>query len=235
MKKRYQLVTGVGLLVVGLLLAAYLAWVGYVQPHQRQEAARQEFVQVTVAIMPTATPTITPTKVPAVETVTVMPTVTVAAAPTAMPTPTSIPDPEDFLLEIPKINLAWVIREVPSDEEAYLGISKEELDRWGALRSSWYVYPGEVGVVVIAGHRDISGAPFLELNRLEVGDRVEITPKGGAKITYIVTDWKYVDPDALWVLEPSGEGIQDLRLVTCMVGSTAQRLVIFAETQRTVD
>lgn len=229
MKKR-PLVEGVGLIVVGLVLAAYLAWVGYIQPHQRQEVARQEFaVQITVAANTPPMPTATPTKVPTVEkTVTVVPAVTVAATPTPILTPTLIPEPKDFLLDIPKIDLAWVIREVPSDEEAYLGISKEELDRWGALRSSWYAYPGETGVVVIAGHRDIAGVPFLNLNRLEPGDEVNITLKDGTKISYFVTMWKYIDPDALWVLEPDGEDSQELRLITCMVGSTMQRLVIFA-------
>lgn len=215
----------IGILMIGtgLALVGFLAWSSYVQPLQIQAEARAEF-QTFTPVLKTRTPTNTPSPIAT------NPPITPTASPTASPLPPSpTPEPADFLLEVPAIELNWVVHEiVEPDLSDPWRIPKSDLDRFGVVRFPEMSFPGQPGVTALGGHRDISGAPFLRLDKLEEGDKIQITLQDGTIIRYEVFDKKYVDPYNLHVLEPRS-GKQELRLITCLVGSTQQRLIIFAQ------
>lgn len=161
------------------------------------------------------------------------------------PTVTTIPnnaekrEKSNFLLSIPKIDLSWEVRYLKENEviEENWGIPPEILDDWGTVHyprmdnsSVLYpklVYPGEVGVTAIAGHRDISESPFLRLDELEAGDNIYIHLAGGEVIRYIVVASIEIDPNESQVFVPQTKG-EELRLTTCPIGSTKKRFVVYA-------
>ncbi|MBL8212498.1 MAG: class D sortase [Bryobacterales bacterium] len=119
-------------------------------------------------------------------------------------------------LEIPKVNLAVVVRE---------GIDSRTLRR-AVGHVPGTALPGDAGNVVIAGHRDTF---FRDLRRVERGDELRLTTAAGA-FRYRVTGLKIVGPEAVdemaFTSEPS------LTLVTCFpfryVGPATRRLVVRA-------
>ena len=88
--------------------------------------------------------------------------------------------------------------------------------------------PGQAGNTVISGHRTTYGAPFGDLDRLEVNDRIMVDLPGGDTIVYEVRDLFVVDPDEVAVAATT-DGAR-LTLTTCTpVGSDRHRLVVQAE------
>lgn len=87
--------------------------------------------------------------------------------------------------------------------------------------------PGQPGNSVIPGHRTTYGAPFHELDELEIGDTIEIETALGLNI-YEVRESIIVKPTELWVTDPRpGSWIT---LSTCNPKfSSRERLIIFAE------
>jgi sortase A len=208
----------------GLAIIGFLAWSGYIKPLRIQAEARAEFKAFTPtakAEEPTSTPHSTATSVP------IAPTI----SPTPLPrSPTPTPEPADFLLEVPAIELEWVVHEIiEPDLNDPWRIPKAELDKYGVVRFPEMAFPGQPGVTAIAGHRDASGSPFLWLDKLKIGDEIQITLQDGTVISYKIFDKKYIDPLNLQVLDPQLEGEQELRLVTCLFGSIRKRLIISAQ------
>jgi sortase A len=90
--------------------------------------------------------------------------------------------------------------------------------------------PGIRGTVAIAGHRTTYGAPFRDLDKLEVGDTIDVEMPYGHFI-YRVERQQVVDPTATWVTRRVG--YDRLVLTACHPKySAAQRIVIFARLTR---
>lgn len=86
--------------------------------------------------------------------------------------------------------------------------------------------PGEPGNAAIAGHRTTYGAPFFNLDELEVGDPLLVTTRVG-EFRYEVTESKVVSPKETSVLGPTDDN--RLTLTTCHPRfSAAQRLIVVA-------
>jgi sortase A len=123
-------------------------------------------------------------------------------------------------LVIPRINV-----DVPVVE----GVGWEQLKK-GAGHLIGSANPGERGNVFIAGHNDIYGEIFRDLEELKVGD--EITAYAGQQVyRYIVRATRIVEPDDVSVMYPTSSPV--LTLLTCypyMVDS--HRLVVIAELER---
>jgi sortase A len=119
-------------------------------------------------------------------------------------------------LEIPDIGLSVMIAE---------GASARVLSRAvGHLRDT--ALPGELGNVVLAGHRDTF---FRRLGSLKAGDVIKvITPQG--QYIYGVRFTRVISARETWVLDPSGG--RTLTLVTCypfyFVGPAPERFVVRA-------
>ena len=84
--------------------------------------------------------------------------------------------------------------------------------------------PGEIGNVVVAGHRTTHGAPFRYIDLLLPGDEVIFTTDRGP-IVYNVTGTQIVQPDALWIVEPTPTATATL-FACHPPGSTRQRIVV---------
>jgi sortase A len=87
--------------------------------------------------------------------------------------------------------------------------------------------PGEGGNAGIAGHRDTT---FYPVRNLEVGDSVTVTT-AGAVLEYKVSETMIVEPEDVYVLEPTPAPA--LTLVTCypfnFVGSAPKRFIVRAD------
>lgn len=91
--------------------------------------------------------------------------------------------------------------------------------------------PGEVGNLVISGHRTTYGAPFGDLDRLQVGDPLVVQTREGW-VTYRMTGSQVVLPSAVQVTlpVPGRPGVAPteavLTLTTCHPAYSAQRRLV---------
>src|SRR5690242_492051 len=84
--------------------------------------------------------------------------------------------------------------------------------------------PGELGNVVVAGHRTSHGSPFLRLGDLRAGDTITFVMPSGT-FTYRVTGSQVVSPRAMWIVDQ--HEASEVTLFTCHPpGSATERLVI---------
>ena len=115
------------------------------------------------------------------------------------------------------------IPRVGLDVQLEHGIRLTTLDR-GPGHWPGTAMPGEIGNVVIAGHRTSHGAEFRHLDQLEPGDEVLFSTATGEH-TYVVTGTQIVKPDALWIVDPTAT--PTATLFACHpLGSTAERIVV---------
>jgi len=210
------------LLTIVLLLFLWLKWVG---PTWAAEARVVEFSQkieeqktgeVVVSSILSLTPSVlTPT--PSLLT------------PTSSPTPTPIIK-TDFLLKVPSINLELLVHHVLPEEETQnrfdFGVSKVILDKYNVVDYPYLAYPGEDGIVAIAGHRDIGGSPFWRIEDIEIGDQIVIQTDKGQEFFYTVYRVEVAEPNSeiFWETESS----QELRLVSCRIADISVRVYVFA-------
>jgi sortase A len=87
-------------------------------------------------------------------------------------------------------------------------------------------FPGEGGNIGLAGHRD---TVFRPLKRAKPGDRLELKTAGG-DYHYTITKTLIVDPDDVYVLDPTPS--PTLTLVTCYpfeyIGHAPRRFIVQA-------
>jgi len=87
--------------------------------------------------------------------------------------------------------------------------------------------PGPQGNIGIAGHRDTI---FRALRRAQVGDEFDLMTADG-EYRYRVTRTLIVDPDDVYVLDPTGT--PTLTLVTCwpfeFIGHAPKRFIVQAQ------
>ena len=99
--------------------------------------------------------------------------------------------------------------------------------RNGAGHMAGTPLPGQPGNAVISGHRTTYGAPFRDLDLLEIGDIIEVETALGVH-TYMVRETLIVAPTDVWVTD-NRTGAW-LTLTTCNPRfSSRERLIIFAE------
>lgn len=120
------------------------------------------------------------------------------------------------LIKIPKIGMDRVVVE---------GVSVEDLKK-GPGHYPGTPLPGQVGNMVISGHRTTYGGPFIRLDELVVGDEILVYNSTGP-FKYRVTENKIVSPTAVEVLDDSSDA--RLTLTTCHPKFSArERLIIVA-------
>ena len=87
--------------------------------------------------------------------------------------------------------------------------------------------PGELGNVVLAGHRTSHNAEFRHLDRLVAGDEVVMHTLAG-RFVYHVSSTEIVRPDALWVVDQTPA--RTATLFACHPpGSVRERIVVHLE------
>ena len=177
------------------------------------------------AVLPgstTTTTTTTTTATTSTTTTTVAPTTTIAA-PVGQP----IAPPLDVRGNEALIRLGSIaIPKLDVDEPLLEGIRLTTLDV-GPGHWPGSALPGDIGNVVVAAHRTSHGGPFRHIDQLVAGDTVIFTTDRGAH-DYRVTGTQVVNPDALWIVDPTPT--PTATLFACHPpGSVAQRIVVNLE------
>jgi len=187
------------------------------EPAQIVETAVAEpatTLATTTTIPPT---TIPPTTIPPTTVATTLPEQT--TAPIAPPA-----DPRGFEnqnqlggISIPKLGV---------DAPLLEGIRLTTLDN-GPGHWPGTAMPGQVGNVVVAAHRTSHGGPFRHIDQLVAGDVVMFNTSVG-ETEYRVTSTQIVEPDALWIVDPTDTATATL-FACHPPGSVAQRIVVKLE------
>jgi sortase A len=139
------------------------------------------------------------------------------------------------VLRVPRLGQDWNERPPVVVE----GTSLEDLKKGpGRIVSS--ARPGELGNLVISGHRTTYDAPFADLDRLRPGDAVVVETRD-TWFTYRVTGTRIVAPTAVEVTlpVPGRPGVEPtssvLTLTTCHPRYSArQRMVVFSDLEQTM-
>jgi sortase A len=153
-------------------------------------------------------------------------TTTIAATTTtiALPVPAPVPEAgtvepiiEMATLEIPKIGISKTMFE---------GVTLGTLDH-GPGHWPGSALPGQIGNMVIAGHRMSHDRPFRDLDLLVPGDEMVLTDATGRHV-YRVVRTEIVEPNALWILDQTPASTATL-FACHPKGSTKQRIVVHLE------
>lgn len=136
---------------------------------------------------------------------------------------TSVVDPDDVPVQvsIPAIGVSSSLVDLGIARDGTLEVPVD-YDQAGWLAEG--PAPGERGPAVIAGHVDSKAGPavFAELDRLEVGDTIDVTLADGSTITFTVDGSQRVAKDAFPTADVYGPVPGPvLRLITC--GGTFDR------------
>jgi sortase A len=119
-------------------------------------------------------------------------------------------------LEIPRLGVSAVVRAGSDARTLRLAV--------GHIPGT--ALPGDTGNVGLAAHRDTF---FRRLRDIRPDDEIVLTTPDGT-FRYAVTGTKIVEPEDVWVLEPTAQ--PSLTLVTCypfsFVGSAPQRFIVRA-------
>jgi sortase A len=117
-------------------------------------------------------------------------------------------------LSLPTIGVAQPLGE---------GVTLTAIDR-GPSHWPGTAMPGQVGNVVVAGHRVTHSRPFYDLDRLAVGDPLVFTMNDGTTWTYVLAAIEIVGSDAMYIVDQTSE--PTATLFACHPkGSAAQRIV----------
>ena len=149
-----------------------------------------------------------------------------APAPTpALPTPAA--PPADADAAEPEVRIGSIaIPRMHLDTPLFEGVTLTTLDR-GPGHWPGTAMPGDVGNVVIAGHRVSHSKPFRHLDDLVPGDDVVLTTATGT-FHYTVVSSEVVTPDALHIVDQTPARTATLFACT-PPGSTRFRLVVHLE------
>lgn len=152
-------------------------------------------------------------------------TTTTAPAPLpALPVPDPIPlnayqaEPADTVighLHIPRLGL---------DEPLHQGMSLTVINR-GPSHWKGTANPGQMGNMVLAGHRVTYSRPFHNLDLVEPGDEM-IVGYEDETFTYVATHTEVVTPDALWIADQT-HGFTATTFACHPKGSARERIVVF--------
>ena len=170
-----------------------------------------------------ATETTSATTVAVTVPTTVPTTLATTTTPLTLPTPQPPPDPDSpdpgmelGTIEIPKIGIKHSLWE---------GVSELTLDR-GPGHWPGTALPGELGNVVIGGHRVSHDRPFRDIDQLVPGDEIVLT-FGGVRHSYLVTSAQVVTPNDVWIINQTMA--HTATLFACHPpGSTRERYIVFA-------
>ena len=139
--------------------------------------------------------------------------------PIAPPIEDGTPEPVIGLgsLAIPAIGVAMTM---------YEGIEMSTLDH-GPGHWPGTAMPGDVGNVVVGGHRTSKHRVFRNVDQLVPGDEIVFDGAAG-RFVYHVTRTEVVGPEAMWIVEQTPASTATL-FACHPPGSTRQRIVVFAE------
>lgn len=126
----------------------------------------------------------------------------------------------DAILKIKKINLSYPVLSETSEELLKISLNK----LWGPK-------PNQVGNYCIVGHKYKNNKMFGGLNKIEIGDIVELTDLDNNTVKYEVYNKYIVEPTDVSCTTQVTNGKREITLITCTNYGT-QRLVVKAREQK---
>ena len=159
---------------------------------------------------------------------TTTPTTTSTSSTTSTTLPQPIAPPSDPNAAEPVIELGRIsIPAIGVDMKMYEGIRLTTLD-YGPGHWPGSAMPGKPGNMVVGGHRTSKHKVFRNIDDLVAGDEIVFTDPDGTQHVYVVNRIEVVEPDAMWIVEPTET--PTTTLFACHPpGSTRQRIVVFAD------
>jgi sortase A len=181
----------------------------------------------TTTTLPPTTTTTTATTTTTTTTTTPAPTTTTTVVPRGEQATTPIAPPLDTRAAEPVIEMGRVaIPKLGVDMVMYEGIRLSTLD-YGPGHWPGTALPGEIGNVVVAGHRTSKHKVFRNIDQLVPGDQIVFTDAAGEHV-YAVTYTEIVGPEAVWIVDPTAT--PTVTLFACHPpGSTRERIVVYGE------
>jgi len=127
-----------------------------------------------------------------------------------------------------------IIDSIEIEGKIVYGSEGEELLRQGFWHYPGSKYPGEEGISIIFGHRRYHLPPdkdtFFNLDKVKIGDRIEIKLIDGTWLEYTVINIISIDPVTLENLLNEQSDRYLLKLITCHpLGTSKERLIVTAE------
>lgn len=192
-------------------------------------ASSEEVLVSTTSVATATSTTVAPTTTSTSTTTTVYSGPPTLAPGQSLPQPENIP-PEDTIepevvvggIAIPRIDVMQTL---------YRGVTLPTLDKG----VGWWpgtAMPGQVGNVVLGGHRVSKKKPFRNIDQLQPGDEIFLTTADG-DFVYVVDRTFIVEPTDVWIIDQTADAT--LTLFACHPpGSTRERIVVVANYSRQV-
>ncbi|MDI6831702.1 MAG: class E sortase [Actinomycetota bacterium] len=120
-------------------------------------------------------------------------------------------------LVVPRIDLDSPVVEMADVDD------RENLNK-GPAHLAGSALPGRPGNCVIAGHRTTYSHPFFSLDVLREGDSVVLIDLSRVSYVYEVTQVLIVDPEEVWVMEPTPEA--SVTLIACHPRFSARNRIV---------
>jgi sortase A len=210
---------------LGPLLVALVVLAGCAGSVASEEARTGETLGGATLAHYAATPATTTTTTPTTTTTSPDPDPEpVAVALPELPTPEPLPvdpyqhEPDDTAIgriAVPRLGI---------DEPLHQGMSLTAINR-GPSHWPGTAGPGQMGNMVIAGHRTTYSRPFYDLDRVRAGDEMIVTFKGDTHV-YQAVRTEIVDDDAVWIADQTYE-FTATTFACHPKGSARQRIVVF--------
>lgn len=219
-------------LVLALASVSTAGLVGYAAA--RESGGEQSAIELAAESVTTLSPPTTTTAASTSTTSTTIPPTTSTTAPptTSTTSSTTLPAPEppptDERAPEPVIELGTIeIPKIDVSMTMYEGIRLSTLDR-GPGHWPGTAMPGQVGNVVVAGHRTSGHQVFRNIDVLAEGDEILFTDTDGSVHRYRVTSSRIVVPTEVWIVDQTPT--PTATLFACHPpGSVRERYVVFAE------
>ena len=157
-------------------------------------------------------------------------TTTTTTSPIVLPQPIA-PPLDEYGVE-PVIEVGWI--EIPAIDvymAMYEGIRLTTLDH-GPGHWPGSAMPGQIGNVVIAGHRTSKHKVFRNLDQLVPGDEIIFDGVDGRHV-YHVTSTEIIGPEAMWIVDQTPEFTATL-FACHPPGSTRERIVVSRRARRLI-
>ena len=207
--------------VLMFAFVAYQLWGTGIATARAQDDLEAAFTQLLSSTQPTTPSTAPPPTTPddGSTSSTVVPNSTLPPPP---PPPFAAPPLGEPLarIEIPSIGV---------DKIVVGGVRYQDL-RKGPGHFPETPLPGQYGNAAIAGHRTTYGEPFVDIDRVRIGDEIVITAAWGSRYVYVVSETFFVDPDEYHLVVPTLDPrVASLTLVSCHPKfSTRERIIVRA-------
>ncbi len=118
------------------------------------------------------------------------------------------------IIKIPKIDIEYLILDKTDKTSLNLSITKF----WGEKIN-------QKGNVVLAGHNNLNNKMFGKLDKLEIGDIIELTDSQMVTIKYQIFKTDIIDPNDITCILPEDENSREVTLITCTNGNKERFIV----------